>query len=64
MVLYLFHSALGSTDFLINFWLDLTAHRLSLAEASRGYSLIVVHGLLTSVASLVAEQGSRAHGLQ
>ena len=64
MVLYLFHSALGSTDFLINFWLGLTARRLSLAVTGRGYSLIVVRGLLTAAASLVAEQGSRAHGLQ
>ena len=64
MVLYLFHSVLGGADFLINFWLRLTARRLSLVVASRGYSLIVVRGLLIAAASLVAEQGSRAHGLQ
>ena len=38
--------------------------RLSLVAASRGYSLVSVHGLLTAVASLVAEQGSRVPGLQ
>ena len=58
MVLYLFHSALGDTDFLINFWLGLTARRLSLVVASRGSSLIVVHGLLIAVASLVVEHGT------
>ena len=30
-------------------------HGLSLVVASRGYSLVVVNGLLTAVASLVAE---------
>jgi len=30
-------------------------HELSLLAASRGYSLVVVSGLLTAVASLVAE---------
>ena len=32
-------------------------HGLSLAVMSRGYSLVVLHGLLTAVASLVAEHG-------
>ena len=53
--------------FFFNFWLCWVfgaAHGLSLVVASRGSSLIVVHGLLIAVASLVAEQGSRAHGLQ
>ena len=35
--------------------LFLAVHRLSLVEVSRGYSLVVVGGLLTVVASLVAE---------
>ena len=36
----------------------------SLVVASGGYSLVVVHGLLMAVVSLVAEHGSRACGLQ
>ena len=36
----------------------------SLVVASGGYSPVAVHGLLIVVASLVAELGSRAHGLQ
>ena len=32
-------------------------HGLSLGVASRGYSLVVVHGLLTAEASFVAEHG-------
>ena len=39
-------------------------HRLSLVAASRDYFLVAVCGLLIAVASLLAEQGSRAHGLQ
>ena len=35
----------------------------SLISASGSYSLVVVHGLLIAVASLVAEQGSRVGGL-
>ena len=35
----------------------------SLVVASRGCSLVVVHNLLTVVASLVADTGSRACGL-
>ena len=40
--------------------------RLSLVAASEGYSLVVVHGLLIAISSLVALQsmGSRACGLQ
>ena len=34
-------------------------HGLSLAAASRGYSPVAGHGLLTVVAPLVAEPGSR-----
>ena len=36
----------------------------ALAVASRGYSLVVEHRLLTVVASLVAEHGLCAHRLQ
>ena len=32
--------------------------RLSLAAASRGYCLAVVHGLLIAIASLVAQHGT------
>ena len=35
----------------------LLAHGLSLVAVSRGYSFIAVRGLLTAVASLVAEHG-------
>jgi len=37
--------------------LSLLLHRLSLVAVSRGSSLVVVHRLLTAVASLVAEHG-------
>ena len=33
------------------------SYGLSLVEASRGYSVVEVHGLLNAVASLVSEQG-------
>ena len=36
-------------------WAFVSEHRLSLVEVSRGYSLVVVHGPLIAVASLVAE---------
>ena len=36
---------------------SVAAHRLSVAEASGGYSLVLVHGLLIAVASLGAEHG-------
>ena len=36
----------------------------SLVAASGGYSLVAVFRLLTAVASLVVEHGSRARGLQ
>ena len=36
-------------------WVFTAACRLSLAVASRGYSLVLVHGLLIAVAPLVAE---------
>ena len=39
-------------------------HELSLVAASGGYSLVVVSGLLTAVASLVVDAGSRAFSLQ
>ena len=35
-------------------------HRLFLAAVSGGYSLVAVHGLLPTVASLVAEHGHAA----
>ena len=37
--------------------------RFSLDGASRDYSPVAVHGLLTAVASLVVSTGSRVHGL-
>ena len=48
------------------FWLHLVfvaARGLSLVVASRGYS-VAVHRLLIAVASLVAEHGIWARGLQ
>ena len=39
-------------------------HRLSLDAANGGFSLVAVGGLLTAVASLVVETGSKGHGLQ
>ena len=44
-------------------WVFVAACALSLVAASRGYSL-VMHRLLTVVASLVAEHGLQARGLQ
>ena len=38
-------------------WVFVAACGLSLVVESRGYSLVVVHGLLIAVASLVAEHG-------
>ena len=38
-------------------WVFSVACRLSLVLVSKGYSLVVVHRLLISVASLVAEHG-------
>ena len=40
-------------------WVFVAARGLSLVSESRGYSLVVVCGLLTGVISLVTEQGSR-----
>ena len=37
---------------------------LSLVVASEDYSLVEVHGVLSAVASLAAEQGSSMRGLQ
>ena len=48
----------SSFFFLICFWLHwifVAVNRLSLVAASRGDSLVVVRGLLTAVASLVAD---------
>jgi len=41
-------------------WVFVAARGLSLVALSRGYSLVVVHGLLVAVASPVGEHGSRA----
>ena len=38
-------------------WVFVAARRLSLVAAAGGYSLVVGHGLLIAVASLVAEHG-------
>ena len=38
-------------------WVFVATCRFSLVVASRGYSLVAVRGLLTAVASLVAEHG-------
>ena len=38
-------------------WVLVAAHGFSLVVASGGSSLAAVHGLLTAVASLVAEHG-------
>ena len=46
--------------FLLIYWLHwvfVATHGLALVEASRGCSLVMVHGLLTEVASLGAEHG-------
>ena len=39
------------------YWVFIAVCGLSLVVASGGYSFVVVHGLLISVASLVAEHG-------
>ena len=43
-------------------WVYAAAGGLSLVAANRGYALDAVHGLLTVVASLVTEPGSRLVG--
>ena len=43
-------------------WVFVAVQRLSLTVVSKGYSLVVVHGLLIAVLSLVAETGSRRVG--
>ena len=40
-------------------WVFIAACGLPLVATSGGYSLAVVHGLLTAVASLVAERGHK-----
>ena len=45
-------------------WVSIAARVLSLVAASRGYSLVAVHGLLIAVASLVAELRLLACGFQ
>ena len=42
----------------------LVLHWFSLIAASRGFFLVVVHGLIVAVASLVVEHGLQAHWLQ
>ena len=52
--------------FIIYFWLCwvfLAVYGLSLAMESRGYSQVVISGLLIVVASLVAELGLSVHRL-
>jgi len=51
LFLYLFFSF----DFWL-YWIFITAYRLSLVSAGRGYSLVVVPRFLTVVALLVAER--------
>ena len=46
------------------FWVFLATCGLSLVEVSGGCGLVVVHGLLIAVASVVWHTGSSAHGLQ
>ena len=49
------------------FWVFVAAGGFSLVAASRGYCLVVLHGLLITVTSLVAEhgfQGSQTHRLK
>ena len=41
----------------------IAVYRLSLVAVSRGYSLVVVHGLLIAVASLIERHGYREYGL-
>ena len=56
---------LGFDSFFLNFYVfisvcagsSLPLHRLSLVVARRGYSLVVGHELLVSVASLLTEHG-------
>ena len=45
-------------------WVFVAAHGLSLVAASGGYSSLQCAGLLIAVASLVAEHGLYARGLQ
>ena len=44
------------------YWVFIAVCQLSQVVSSWGYSLAVVHGLLTAVASLLAEHGSRCGG--
>ena len=46
------------------YWIFFTVCWLSLVALNRGYSLVVVCGLLVAVASLVAEHRLYVHGLQ
>ena len=46
------------------YWVFVAARGLSLAVASRVYSLVAICRLLIVVASLVAKHGSRACGLR
>ena len=53
-------STLKKFSFLYSFmavWVFIVVHRLSLLAKSRGYSLVRMHRLLFTVASLVAERG-------
>ena len=44
-------------------WVIVAVHGFSLVAVSRGYSLVAGHGLLTVLASLVAQHGALEHGL-
>ena len=46
------------------FWVSVAARGLFSSCSERGLPFVAVHGLLSAVASLVAEHGLYAHGLQ
>ena len=62
----------GNSSLFLNFiyfyfwlcWVFLSACGLSLAAASGGSSLVVLHGLLIAVTSLAVKHGLQAHGHQ
>ena len=57
----IFNYILGFLFFWLH-WVFVAAHRLSLVVMSGGHSFLQCAGLLTGVASPVAEQGSGARG--
>ena len=54
----------SSRPFLILFIDSFTLGRTGSPLLFKGFSLVVVHGLLTAVTSVVAEHGLEAHELQ